>query len=898
MPPAFWIIVIKTVIMVINDKHTKVKESMRMMGMLDSAYYTSIFLTEGVLIGTLTSIFCSIFSLYENVLYPELKFFNGAAYGDCFALFFCYCLSAVPFALFICSFFDTPGAASQSTLAALMGFYALFAGILTTNDNIADLQWACIIPPIAIQIGCNSLSYPDNPAYPSVSTICGILIGDTFLYVAMAWYFSQVIPSSVGVHKHPLFLFDKTYWFGSTQQGENMRGESQSPLAIPMNSPKSPTNGAKISPHLNANGEEIPIESVDEKFLGKPTVVLKGLTKTFGSQVAVNNLSFSMYENQIFALLGHNGAGKTTTINMLTGSIPCDNTGMDTGAWIHGISIHDGMDEIRKTMGVCPQHDVLFDNVTVLDHILFFAQLKGQSYQESLEEASKLIKLFHLEKRTHHLGHELSGGQRRKLSVAIAICGGSKFIILDEPTAGMDPLARRELWDLLAELRHGRTMLLTTHYMDECNVLGDRTAIINLGGLACLGSNPFLKTTFGTGYRLICDAALDQSKQQENDLQKFVLNNISGSTRAIKDEEKRNSTASRLSSAKKSFSESQKSEIGQKDDVESAQKVLSDVSKTVEFTLPFDSVSQFGNFFKSFGTPAELHKKFGITDFGVNISSLEDVFLSVGGDESVQPTLLEDQGNGIGSSQKFQPTFIRQTLAICYRRLMYAASDFITIPTLLLPLGGVIGGALLFKSNLIIVPGKDLEALNTVVISFFIGGIYYASFLTVPGLLCEFLIKERESRLRNVLTIMGCDFRAFWLGNFIADFSLLSLPLIAMFISWGAADMTSFYKENNGAAFWLLILFNAQLIAFSYIWSFFFTSSKAAAAAMPLIIIGLFILPAIVILLGLLIYVQVLQYSVGGNFNVFGYLFYGIALCSPHGGMLIGIMVRKYVGYV
>ena len=90
--------------------------------------------------------------------------------------------------------------------------------------------------------------------------------------------------------------------------------------------------------------------------------------------------------------------------------------------------------------------------------------------------------MFHLEKRSAHVGEELSGGQKRKLSVAVAICGGSKFIVLDEPTAGMDPLARRELWDLLTQLRIGRTMLLTTHYMDEADILGDRVAIMSLGG--------------------------------------------------------------------------------------------------------------------------------------------------------------------------------------------------------------------------------------------------------------------------------------------------------------------------------------------------------------------------------------------------------------------------------
>ena len=104
----------------------------------------------------------------------------------------------------------------------------------------------------------------------------------------------------------------------------------------------------------------------------------------------------------------------------------------------------------------------------------------------------------------HKLAMQLSGGMKRKVSTAIALCGKSKFVILDEPTAGMDPLARRELWDLLKEMRKGRTMLLTTHYMDEADVLGDRIGIMSRGELQCLGSSSFLKHNFGTGYKVIC----------------------------------------------------------------------------------------------------------------------------------------------------------------------------------------------------------------------------------------------------------------------------------------------------------------------------------------------------------------------------------------------------------
>ncbi len=124
---------------------------------------------------------------------------------------------------------------------------------------------------------------------------------------------------------------------------------------------------------------------------------------------------------------------------MLTGLIPTDpswDEDKPVDASIYGHSVITQLNDARLSMGVCPQHDVLFDHLTVREHILFFAQLKGFSYQQAFTESEELTKLFHLRHRLDNSGEELSGGQKRKLSVAIAVCGGSKFVVLDEPTAG------------------------------------------------------------------------------------------------------------------------------------------------------------------------------------------------------------------------------------------------------------------------------------------------------------------------------------------------------------------------------------------------------------------------------------------------------------------------------
>jgi ATP-binding cassette subfamily A (ABC1) protein 3 len=136
------------------------------------------------------------------------------------------------------------------------------------------------------------------------------------------------------------------------------------------------------------------------------------------------------------------------------------------------------MDDVRKFMGVCPQHDVLFDLLTPEEHLDVFCDFKGVSKEEKKAEIDQIIKDIDLDTVKDKLAMDLSGGNRRKLSIAIALVGGSKFILLDEPTAGIDLQGRRKLWDMLKRYKANRIIILTTHYMDEADILGDRIGIM------------------------------------------------------------------------------------------------------------------------------------------------------------------------------------------------------------------------------------------------------------------------------------------------------------------------------------------------------------------------------------------------------------------------------------
>ena len=150
-------------------------------------------------------------------------------------------------------------------------------------------------------------------------------------------------------------------------------------------------------------------------------------------------------------------------------------------AEVFGTDIFNNMEEVRKNLGVCPQHDVLFEFLTPEDHLRLFAAFKGTESTKIPGLVAQMLEDIDLTIVKDQISKTLSGGQKRKLSVAIAMIGDSKVVMLDEPTSGMDTAARRRLWEMLKKNKAGRIVMLTTHYMDEADILGDRIAIMAEG---------------------------------------------------------------------------------------------------------------------------------------------------------------------------------------------------------------------------------------------------------------------------------------------------------------------------------------------------------------------------------------------------------------------------------
>lgn len=213
-------------------------------------------------------------------------------------------------------------------------------------------------------------------------------------------------------------------------------------------------------------------------------IELNGLRKEFGSKMAVKDLDLRIPEGSLYALLGVNGAGKTTTIRMLTGL-----TKPTAGeAYVMGHSISSELDEVKKLVNISPQDTSVAPNLTVRENLEFIAGIYGFDKAKTVEKVREILVQFSMEEVERQKAKTLSGGWQRKLNIAMALITEPKVLFLDEPTLGIDVLARRELWRKIEALKGKITIVLTTHYMEEAENLADEIAIMAKGELMAVGS--------------------------------------------------------------------------------------------------------------------------------------------------------------------------------------------------------------------------------------------------------------------------------------------------------------------------------------------------------------------------------------------------------------------------
>ncbi|KAH9679349.1 ABC transporter A family member 1 [Citrus sinensis] len=427
-----------------------------------------------------------------------------------FTYFFSFGLSAITLSFFISTFFAR---AKTAVAVGTLSFLGAFFPYYTVNDEAVPMVLkviASLLSPTAFALG--SVNFADYErahvglrwsnmwrASSGVNFLVCLLMMllDTLLYGVIGLYLDKVLPKENGVRYRWNFIFQNCF-----RRKKSVIKHHVSSAEVKINKKLSKEKECAFAldacePVVEAISLDMKQQEVDGR-----CIQIRKLHKVYatkrGNCCAVNSLQLTLYENQILALLGHNGAGKSTTISMLVGLIP-PTTG---DALVFGKNITADMDEIRKGLGVCPQYDILFPELTVREHLEMFAVLKGVK-EELLESVvAEMVDEVGLADKVNIVVRALSGGMKRKLSLGIALIGDSKVVILDEPTSGMDPYSMRLTWQLIKKIKKGRIILLTTHSMDEAEELGDRIAIMANGSLKCCGSSLFLKHQYGVGYTL------------------------------------------------------------------------------------------------------------------------------------------------------------------------------------------------------------------------------------------------------------------------------------------------------------------------------------------------------------------------------------------------------------
>jgi ABC-2 type transport system ATP-binding protein len=221
----------------------------------------------------------------------------------------------------------------------------------------------------------------------------------------------------------------------------------------------------------------------------------QSLTKCYGSLKAIQDLSLEVYEGEVLGILGPNGAGKTTSINIICGLLRPDSGQVI----IRGKSITDGNADIRSRVGVCPQNIVLWNQLTCLEQMVFVGEMYGMHREAACRRSEQLLRDLDLTEKCNKRANTLSGGMQRRLNLAMALIHDPEILVLDEPEAGLDPQSRVLLREYVKSLARQKTIILTTHNMDEAERMADRVAILDHGKLLIVDTPGALKRTAGEG---------------------------------------------------------------------------------------------------------------------------------------------------------------------------------------------------------------------------------------------------------------------------------------------------------------------------------------------------------------------------------------------------------------
>ncbi|KAI8528925.1 hypothetical protein RHMOL_Rhmol12G0185900 [Rhododendron molle] len=642
----------------ITEKELKLRQAMSMMGLYETAYWISWLTWEGILAllsSTLTVLFGMMF---------QFDFFLHNSFGVVFFLFFLFQLNMISYAFMLSAFI------SKSSSSTVVGFSIFIIGFLTqASDPLLDFEanvtytvsimdlsfslqvvtqvgfpysssfsgtfrfvWS-LFPPNLLTEGLILLSAATaTPNDPGVSwskrgkcapndTQCVMTLNDIYIWLlstflvwfVLAIYFDNIFPNSAGVRKSVFYILNPGYWTGKGGNKVAEAGICSCTSSVPPPEDVTPDD-EDVYEEENTVKQAASEDVVDMNI----AVQIRGLVKMYPRTTkigcckctkishyhALKGLWVNFLKDQLFCLLGPNGAGKTTAINCLTGITPV--TAGD--ALIYGESVRSfiGMTNIRRIIGVCPQFDILWDALSAQEHLHLFANIKGLPPALIESVAQKSLAEVRLTEAAKITSGSYSGGMKRRLSVAIALIGDPKLVILDEPTTGMDPITRRHVWDIIENAKKGRAIILTTHSMEEADILSDRIGIMAKGRLRCIGTSIRLKSKFGTGFvaNISFSGAANGYPIRGDD--EIVVNHM----------------------PVKHFFKDQLNVVPKEEN-----------KSFLTYVIPHDREGLLTNFFAEL---QDREREFGIKDIQLGLTTLEEVFLNIAKQAELESAAAEE----------------------------------------------------------------------------------------------------------------------------------------------------------------------------------------------------------------------------------------------------------------
>jgi len=554
-----FIVALNTIVM---EKEMRLRISMEMAGLYPSVYWLSWLVSNAVLV-SVNSVMTVVFGMVFG-----FSIFRKADFMVLFMTFFLFGLAMVMFAFFITTL------CAKSRSAVLVGIFVciislLFMSFIFSTDRLGYIwydskspsffqqffpllpfynfgkmyldivartagkrdfltdtfaegpgfQWNALYDPIPTNFLPTFNGRVPNVPVPVTSFY--FLLMNMALFGILTWFFDNVLPNEYGARKPVYFFLMPSYWGWTSRK--NKENEQHWLQRI---------RSHAINEQVEEQDDDVAHEArqaLDEAY--DCTVRIVHLRKEFKSswfraskldKTAVKNTCLTLREGKLLALLGQNGAGKSTTMNILSGLTPATNG----DALFYGYSVRENMAELRNNLGVCPQHDILFNDLTSKEHFDLYAGIKNVPARDIAALMKERLQAVRLWKVKDKEAGTYSGGMKRRLSLVLSTIGDPKVIFMDEPTTGMDPVNRRHVWSFVERFKRDKVIVLTTHSMEEADVLADNIAIMAHGRLRAIGNSVHLKNKFGAGYRISLTAEPHHVEQLQTFVQQQVPRSV------------------------------------------------------------------------------------------------------------------------------------------------------------------------------------------------------------------------------------------------------------------------------------------------------------------------------------------------------------------------------------